>query len=208
MKNHYEVIPQFLFRKEADFLEEKLETCIPWTQVKYYRPERGYVITPRLTWACGFHQETHYSLLKGDYTPNKIPSFLIPLKNFVEEQTDQKFNFILLSKYRNQNDSIAFHSDNEKFLGNNPVICSISIGYKKEFVLKNKENKEKEILDLKHGDLLIMKNNCQKDYEHAVLKNKERCYTRYSITFRKVINQSGSENYYLYNTNPTTKLLF
>lgn len=197
---HYKYIPQFLYKEEADFLYAKLLTSIPWRQVKYFKPERGLVTTPRLTWVCGFHQQEFYSMsFPQKVMPNQIPDFLIPLKDLVEETLNTSFNYILFSFYRDENDSITYHSDDEKFLGSDPTIASITLGQQRVFSLKNKHNKQKEDFCLTHGDLFIMQNNCQKDFLHSVPKQKEKLNPRISLTFRNVLNESGSYNYYKYN---------
>ena len=195
--NHYELHKDFLYKNEADKLLDFLENQISWGQVKYFKPQRGYVITPRLTWVAGFHSDNLYPLPK--HNPNPIPEFLLPLKDLVEDFLNTKFNFILFSKYRNENDSITYHSDDESFLGKNPTIASLTLGDSRPFVLKNKKNKESTSFDLSHGDLFVMKNNCQKDFFHALPKQKTPCGIRYSMTFRKAINEYGSNNYYTYN---------
>ena len=205
---HYQHIQNFLYKNEADKLETFLETMIPWTVVNYYKPERGYTITPRETWAAGFHQKKTYSLYNKDYEPNPIPDFLLPLKGIIEEELKTSFNFILFSKYRNENDSISFHSDDEKFLGSQPKIASISIGHNRDFLLREKKSRKIQTFNLSHGDLFVMQKDCQKEFEHSIQKQKDRCYTRYSLTFRKVLNEAGSKNYYRYNTMPLSKLIF
>jgi len=194
---HYEYYRNFLYKKEADKLLDFLENNIPWTQVKYFKPERGYVVTPRLTWVAGFHQDDFYDL--KNFVPNKIPDFLLPLKDLIQNYTQSEYNFILFSKYRNEKDSITYHSDDERFLGSNPTIASLTLGNPRPFVLKNKRTKESEVFNLSHGDLFVMKNNCQKDFFHAVPKQTKEFRPRYSITFRKALNEYGSSNYYTYN---------
>ena len=195
--SHYEFYPNFLYKEEADKLLDYLENQVPWGQVKYFKPERGYVVTPRLTWVAGFHSKNIYPL--GNIIPNDIPDFLLPLKDLVEDYLKTEFNFILFSKYRDENDSITYHSDDEKFLGKNPIIASLTLGSSRPFILKNKQTKDSQIFDLSHGDLFVMKENCQKDFFHAVPKQKNECLPRYSLTFRKALNEYGSNNYYTYN---------
>jgi alkylated DNA repair dioxygenase AlkB len=195
--SHYEFYKNFLYENEANKLLSFLEQEIPWGQVKYFKPERGYVVTPRLTWVAGFHTENLYSLPKT--SPNPIPEFLIPLKGLLEDYLQTNFNFVLFSKYRDENDSISYHGDDERFLGKNPIIASLTLGKSRPFVLKNKKTKESEIFNLSHGDLFVMKENCQKDFFHALPKQNTPCSTRYSITFRKALNEYGSNNYYTYN---------
>lgn len=197
---HYELHKKFLLPCEIKYLFKRLNDEIPWVQVRYYKPERGYVITPRLTWACGFHQKATYPLMKGMIAPNVIPDWLLPLKSLVEDTCNQSFNFMLFSKYRNEKDSITFHSDDERFLGFKPKIASLSLGETRPFVLKNKQTKQTETFNLEAGDLFLMKNNCQRDYYHSVPKQNDKTEERISITFRKALNEYGSCNYYMYNT--------
>jgi len=203
---HYQLHSNFLYEKEANALLEFLKTQIPWTQVRYFKPERGYVITPRMSWVAGFHEEIHYPL--KDTIPNEIPKFLKPLKSLIEEYLNTKFNFLLFSKYRDQNDSISHHNDSEKFLGKSPVVACLTLGATRPFVLKHKLNKSTTILNPSHGDLLVMHNNCQKDFFHALPKQKAFIGTRYSITFKNVMNETGSKNYYMFNLGKTKKMKF
>jgi alkylated DNA repair dioxygenase AlkB len=200
--SHYQYVPEFLFKKEADYLYKRLLEETPWTQVRYYKPERGYVVTPRLTWVAGFHQKDLYPLDTGFnvYSPNEIPKWLLELKDVVEDYLNTTYNFILFAQYRDENDSISYHSDDEKFLGYNPNIASITVGQPRPFCLKNKATKETQEFNLGHGDLFVMKNNCQRDYMHSVPKQSKSLKPRISITFRKALNESGSANYYKYNT--------
>lgn len=198
---HYQHVKEFLYQEEADFLYQKLLYEIPWRQVKYYKPERGLVTTPRLTWVAGFHQDDFYPIdLPAKIFPNQIPVFINELKELVEEYTSQKYNFVLFSLYRDGEDSISPHSDDELFLGSNPTIASISIGQERDFTLTNKHTREKNTFSLNHGDLFIMKNDCQKNYLHSVPKCKNMLLNpRISLTFRKSLTEAGSKNYYKYN---------
>ena len=72
--NHYSHHKEFLYPEEATALLNYLEEEIPWRQVTYFKPNRGYVITPRLTWVAGFHQKETYSISTN--SPNPIPDFL------------------------------------------------------------------------------------------------------------------------------------
>lgn len=193
----YKHISSFLNEKEADYLFKRLKNETPWTQVEYYIPERGIVITPRETWVYGYH------LNKVPKKYNEIPLWLCELKKAIEDYLFTDFNYILLAKYRDQNDSIAYHSDDERFLGIAPTIASITVGETRPFFLKNKKTKETFSFDLKHGDLFVMQNNCQKNYMHSVPKLNKSVNTRISLTFRKVLNFAGTENYYKYNAAKT-----
>jgi alkylated DNA repair dioxygenase AlkB len=98
-----------------------------------------------------------------------------------------KFNSVLLNYYRNGNDSMGWHSDNEPELGPNPTIASISLGGSRDFQLKQIEAPSKLVtFKLEHGSLLLMGNNVQSRYKHAIPK---RAYAepRINLTFREII---------------------
>lgn len=199
---HYQHIPGFLNKQQSDYLYARLLKEVPWAQVKYHKPERGLVITPRLTWAAGFHQDKFYPLnMFGKRCfPNEIPQWLKELKDFVEDFLSEKYNFILFAYYRDRKDSIAHHSDDEQFLGSNPSIASVTVGFPRPFVLKNKQTNKQKEFKLNHGDLFVMQKNCQEDYTHSVPKQQGVCLPRISLTFRNALDESGSKNYYKYNT--------
>ena len=195
---------QFLYQQEADFLLDFLRKEIPWTQVKYYKPDRGYVITPRMSWVCGWHDNETDQIISNDLLikKNEIPKTLIPLKEVVEEYTKKTYNFMLFAHYRDGNDSITYHSDDERFLDFRSTISSITVGNTRPFLLKNKQTKDVQSFDLDHGDLFVMKNNCQQDYLHSIPKTKKKIYDRYSITFRSSLKEAATVNYYTYNSSP------
>ena len=197
----YEHLTNFLYEEESNYLYEKLLYEIPWRQVRYYKPERGLVTTPRLTWVAGFHQDEFYPLsLPAKIFPNQIPEFVNQLKALIEDYTSESFNFVLFSLYRDGQDSISPHSDDESFLGPNPTIASISVGQERDFVLKNKHTGEKSTFTLGSGDLFLMKNDCQKNYLHSIPKSKDMLLKpRISLTFRKSLTEAASKNYYKYN---------
>ena len=189
--NHREIHQEFVPKNYADNLFNLLKSEIPWRQVEYFKRDRGlHVVTPRLTYVTG----SFYNNLG-----NPHPSWILKLKQNIELVTDTEYNFILYAYYRDGNDSITWHSDDERFLGENNTIAGVSFGNLRDFQLKNKVTKEIEKIPMHHGDMIIMKNNCQKDYEHAVLKTKEDVGERISLTFRKAITSYANTNYYTYN---------
>lgn len=77
-------------------------------------------------------------LPKYGHNPRPIPSSLQTLKKIVEKATSTTYNFVLVNYYASGEDSIAFHSDDERFLGFEPSIASLSLGAEREFLLKHK----------------------------------------------------------------------
>lgn len=98
------------------------------------------------------------------------------------------FNSVLLNLYKDGKDEIKWHSDKEECLGENPVIACINLGATRKFWFRKKEPmSEKFFYEVEDGDLLIMGENCQKNYLHAILKEKEVTEPRISLTFRKCL---------------------
>ncbi|KAK6336258.1 hypothetical protein TWF696_001819 [Orbilia brochopaga] len=100
--------------------------------------------------------------------PRPIPGCLEVLKNLVERETGETFNFVLVNYYASPSDSIAYHSDDEAFLGPNPTIASLSLGATRDFLMKHKEDKAQTLkLALTNGELLVMKGATQRKWLHS-----------------------------------------
>jgi alkylated DNA repair dioxygenase AlkB len=97
------------------------------------------------------------------------------------------FNSVLLNWYRDGEDHLSWHSDDEKELGKNPIIASANFGESRDFVVRLKSDHSQKItFPLKHGTLLIMKGELQHYWEHAVPKRKNVQRSRFNMTFRRI----------------------
>ncbi|MFN8326319.1 MAG: alpha-ketoglutarate-dependent dioxygenase AlkB [Flavobacteriaceae bacterium] len=93
-----------------------------------------------------------------------------------------------MNYYRDGNDSNGWHADNEKELGKNPIIASISFGAKRVFQMKHNTNKDQKFkIELEHGSLLIMKGTTQHFWKHQIPKSTKKVGPRINLTFR-IIN--------------------
>lgn len=109
------------------------------------------------------------------------------IKNRVEQITQSTFNVALLNRYRDQNDSMGWHRDNERELGRQPFIASVSFGAVRAFQIRPYKSKTTPFsLHLGNGSLLLMKGDMQTYWEHQLPKSRHVCGTRINITFRKV----------------------
>jgi alkylated DNA repair dioxygenase AlkB len=117
---------------------------------------------------------------------------LSDLKQIVEEYAETKFNSCLLNLYHNGNEAMGWHSDDEKSLGKNNTIASLSLGAEREFLLKHKQTKRVASVVLEHGSLLIMKDSTQENWLHSLPKSKNVTQPRINLTFRKIVQQAGS----------------
>lgn len=140
--------------------------------------------------------------------PRPIPECLDLLRRLTESATDCKFNFALVNYYASGDDSISYHSDDERFLGALPAIASFTLGAKRDFLLRHKKtgsghpSESKPIkLPLASGDMILMKGKTQSCWEHSIPKRKggDAGKGRINITFRRAMVRGGTANYYRYN---------
>jgi len=177
--------PNFISAKYASEVFRKLLKETAWQEdtIKIY----GKVCKqPRLTALYG-EEGKSYSYSGITMSPSKFTSLLYNLKTLIEKETNIKFNTVLLNLYRDGNDSNGWHSDDEKELGDNPVIASLSLGAKRYFHLKHKKDKELKFkIPLEHGSLLLMKGTTQHYWLHQLPKSKKVTEPRINLTFRLI----------------------
>ena len=112
---------------------------------------------------------------------------LIEIKGEIEKITSFKFNSVLANLYRDENDSMGLHSDNEKELGINPVIASLSLGESRDLYFKHKNIKKSLNIPQKNGQLIVMHGETQKYWKHEIKKTKKLKKPRINLTFRNII---------------------
>lgn len=179
-------IPKFFSKIASDsyFVTLKNETNWQHDTIKVYGKTYPQ---PRLTALFGeSNQPYSYSNIK--MYPEPFTPTLKTIQNQIEAIAEHKFNTVLLNLYRNGNDSNGWHADNEKELGENPIIASVSFGEARPFHFKHRTLKEQRYkLTLEHGSLLIMKGEMQKYWLHQIAKTKKRIQPRINLTFRQLI---------------------
>lgn len=111
---------------------------------------------------------------------------LSDLKQIVEEKLGTKFNSCLLNLYHDGNEGVGWHSDDEKSLGKNTTIASLSFGSERRFSFRHKQTKEIVSLVLEHGSLLVMKDVTQANWIHSLPKSKKIINKRINLTFRTI----------------------
>ena len=117
----------------------------------------------------------------------EFPNFLLNLRMLIEKKVNSNFNSVLANLYRDGQDSMGLHADDEKELGNEPVIASISLGENRPIIFQNKKTKEKVTFDQPHGSLLVMQGKTQDHWKHAINKSKKINKPRINLTFRNII---------------------
>jgi alkylated DNA repair dioxygenase AlkB len=119
--------------------------------------------------------------------PKPWPRQLAVLRDRLTAQTGVVFNSCLANLYRDGSDSMGYHSDDEPELGSRPVIGSVSLGQMRTFVLRHRGTKQRWTWRLGEGDLLLMSEESQSDYAHAVPKTSEQIGPRMNLTFRQLL---------------------
>lgn len=177
--------PNFLNTKKADLYFESLRKNVKWQQddIKVF----GKIYAqPRLTALFGNNGKP-YSYSNITMQPYEFTPELLEIKKQIEAKTNVIFTTCLLNLYRDGNDSNGWHADNEKELGMNPVIASITLGQERFFHLKHRAQKElKHKLLLEHGSLLLMEGETQHKWLHQIAKTKKPIGERINLTFRVI----------------------
>lgn len=209
-------------------LFEFLRQELPFYRVQYNikrGPVETQINTPRYTTVFGVDETSKFDergeivdaksgkrVEKGRYkcSPRPLPQALDHLRKLTEGTTGEHYNFCLVNYYANGQDSISYHSDDERFLGTNPAIASFSLGAKRDFLMKHKPippgpeapAEPKSIkLALGSGDMVLMRGKTQSMWLHSIPKRAgdEAKKGRINITFRRALVKGGTENYYQYN---------
>jgi alkylated DNA repair dioxygenase AlkB len=121
--------------------------------------------------------------------PHAWTSTLLRIKDDIEKATGHCFNSVLLNLYRDENDSVGWHSDAEQELGKEPVIASLSLGETRVFRLRHKFRKDLKPVSiaLTDGSLLLMAGSTQRCWQHAVNKERDARASRINLTFRNIL---------------------
>ncbi|GAA4025930.1 alpha-ketoglutarate-dependent dioxygenase AlkB family protein [Actimicrobium antarcticum] len=114
------------------------------------------------------------------------------IRDDVEHAAGCRFNTVLLNLYRDQHDSMGWHSDDESVLGDAPVIASLSLGATRLFQLRHKNRRDLNTvsLALDDGSLLLMAGSTQRFWKHALGKSRQHCEARINLTFRQVFSDA------------------
>ena len=171
---------------ESDHYLHALTDSIAWRQesIKLFAKE---IPQPRLTAWYGDEGAIYtYSNLTNHplpWTPE-----LLAIKQRCEKIAQAKFNSVLLNYYRNGQDSMGWHQDNEPELGAQPVIASVNFGATRRFQLRHKKRKDLDTItiELEHGSLLLMHGATQECWKHQVPKTAQAIGARINLTFRLI----------------------
>lgn len=139
---------------------------------------------PRLTqWYSSEGRGYTYSGI--DMVPNPYPKFIVQLADRISHHTNLAFNSVLINVYRDGRDKVGWHSDDERELGDEIDIASLSLGAERPFKLRERCNHANVVeLPLSHGSLLVMRHPTQLHWQHCLPARRAVTAARYNLTFR------------------------
>jgi alkylated DNA repair dioxygenase AlkB len=148
-------------------------------------------LQPRLT-AWHGDPEMTYRYAGIAMHPQPWTDLLSALRHSVEEVTGAQFNSVLLNLYRDNRDRMGFHSDNERELGNEPIIASLSYGATRTLIFKHKSKREwpQKSVILFDGSLLLMTGLTQHHWKHGINSQTKPCGPRINLTLRRIFASS------------------
>jgi alkylated DNA repair dioxygenase AlkB len=180
--------PAWLAPGDAEVLFAGLRVGIPWS-VHRIRLFGRDVDSPRLSCWIG-DPGTGYTYSGTHFAPNPWPVALRAIRARLAGDLRIDFNSVLANLYRDGRDSMGWHSDDERELGAQPAIASLSLGSTRRFVLKHRNDPSRKFaLELPHGSLLLMRGATQANYRHALPRTARPVGPRINLTFRRIASQ-------------------
>ncbi|SDG93128.1 Alkylated DNA repair dioxygenase AlkB [Pseudomonas benzenivorans] len=169
----------------ADLWFRQLLEQTPWQQPQVQLYGRQFPVPRLVAWYGDAEASYRYSGLT--HQPLAWTPLLAQIRARVVETAGQALNGVLLNYYRDGDDSMGWHSDDEAELGSNPLIASLSLGGTRRFDLRRKgQGRIEHSLWLEHGSLLVMRGPTQHHWQHQVAKTRSPCAPRLNLTFRLI----------------------
>ncbi|MEL1245334.1 alpha-ketoglutarate-dependent dioxygenase AlkB [Flavobacterium sp. DGU11] len=162
-----------------------LET-LPWQHDEAVIYGKRIITKRKVAW----YGDENYAYTYSNTTKEALPwtEALLELKKQVEKVSGTIFNSCLINLYHDGNEGMSWHSDDEKTLGKNTVIASLSLGAERKFSFKNRKTREKRDILLQNGSLLLMKGTTQTHWLHSLPKSVKIRHPRINLTFRTIVS--------------------
>lgn len=177
----------FAFTKRASdkYLKDLIDET-SWQQDTLWIAGREITVPRLQCWVGDRGSNYGYSGIRLE--PKPWTDSILTIKERVESLTNEQFNSVLLNYYRDGQDSVSWHADDEKELGQYPIIASVSFGAHRKFQLrpKAKDDKRRFQMELRHGSVLLMSNTLQNKWLHQLPKVSGLEESRINLTFRKI----------------------
>ena len=183
--NYYGII---MTTSEANTYYNLLLKNINWKNDEALYHGRHIVTKRKVAW----YGDQGFLYTYSNTTKQALPwtNKLIDLKRKTELITNSQFNSCLLNLYHDGNEGMTWHSDDEKSMGKNTVIASLSFGAERKFSFKHRRTRQTISLLLENGSLLVMRGNTQSNWLHSLPLSSKINHPRINLTFRTIIDES------------------
>lgn len=180
-------IENFFDFDQSQLYMKHLTNDINWKREKIRMWGREIVTKKRIAWYADEGKSYTYS--GSTFHPDQWNELLLEIKKYVEQYIKFQFNSVLLNEYPNGKVGMGWHSDDERELGIDPIIASLSFGANRDFIFKHKTDKSFENIKihLKSGSLLLMLGSTQHHWKHSLPKRLKVREPRINLTFRKIL---------------------
>ena len=177
---------EYLCSVQADAIFEECRTQLPWQNEIVPMFGRNYV-APRLS--CAIADPGCTYRYRGSQSVSIVfPESIDFLRRKLENDINAQFNYVLANRYRNGNDHVGWHSDDERDMGMFPTIASVSLGATRKFKIASRSNDERITIDVCHGSMLLMFGESQRRFKHSLMKTRTPVGERINLSFRYVSN--------------------
>ncbi len=176
--------PDWLARHSADTLLLQLQHELAWRRDSIMLFGKQVDIPRTQVWMGEPHCSYRYS--GTTFTPVSWHPAVQALAQQVSAFLQQPFNCVLLNLYADGQQHMGWHADNERELGDDPVIASLSLGATRRFDLKHRQHNWQLAVDLTPGSLLLMAGRCQHCWLHRLPKQSTVVSPRLNLTFRYI----------------------
>lgn len=181
-------VPDFLNVQEADRLQATLTDQLAWRQDQIRIYGRTLSI-PRLQ--CFVAEPgVRYTYSGLTLSGEGFPAFFSPVLQRIFTEYGLRFNALLANLYRDGNDTMGWHSDDEPELGDDPIIASVTLGAARSFKFRPKSGGKSWGIELEHGSLLLMGSGVQSRWQHSIPKRRTCHSPRINLTFRRIFQKS------------------
>jgi len=196
-------VPGFLSPAEADAWLSRLRLEVeldPPERTRIRRPfSRDWVDVPRQQSAYGDPGTCYaFSGTRVEARPWIEP--LLTLRERLALYAGWTPNFVLVNRYRSGADCMGWHADDERDLGPEPEILSLTLGGERDFQLRRRDAFPRRgrpasaasslTLRLGHGSLLVMSHPTNRDFKHQLPRRggrrPDRIPERWNLTWRRI----------------------
>lgn len=180
--------PQWVDAGLADQWLAQLSAQTPWSQPQLKLYGRGIAVPRLVAWYGDPDALYRYSGLT--HQPLPWTPLLAGIRQQLEQQVGQSLNGALLNFYRDGQDAMGWHSDDERELGHQPLVVSLNLGATRRFDFRRKgTSRIAHSVELEHGSLLVMSGLTQHHWQHQIARTRKVRAPRLNLTFRQIIRE-------------------